>query len=128
MAADEPPSPDQRTALVVEVDEHERASVVRLVGELDADQAPALRKLLAERVLSGPGHLVLDVAGLTFLDSSGLATLIAVHKGTRSAGTSLVLAGPGPAIVKVLALTGLQSVLHTAPSVQQALDDLPAPR
>jgi len=122
------PGPRERGPLDVEVQQHERACVVRLAGELDAEQAPGLRSLLADRVLSGPGHLVLELSGLTFIDSSGLATLIAVHKGTRAAGTSLVLARPSDAVTKVLALTGLRTVLATAPSVEDALAALPDPR
>ena len=130
MAADAPSAPESRDArpLVAHVERHAQASVVRLAGELDASQAPALRTLLAEHVLTGPGHLVVDVSGLTFVDSSGLATLIAVHKGTRAAGTSFVLAAPSAVVTKVLALTGLQSVLATAPSVEEALAAVPAPR
>ena len=116
------------TTLAVEVEQSERASVVRLVGELDADQTPALRRTLAEQVLTGPGHLVLDLSGLTFLDSSGLATLLAVHKGTSAAGTSFVLAAPSAAVTKVLAIAGLRSVLTTAPSVEAALAAVPAPQ
>ena len=117
----------ERELLSYEVAEHDRASVVRLTGELDAHQAPALRSLLAEQVLTGPGNLVLDLSGLTFIDSSGLAALIAAHKGTQAAGTSFVLAGPGAAVTKVLALTGLRTVLATAPSVEEALASLPQP-
>lgn len=124
MAVDEPAAPEGREPLRISVDQDERASVVRLHGELDANQAPGLRNLLAERVLTGPGHLVVDVSRLTFIDSSGLATLIAVHKGTQAAGTSLVLACPSPAVTKVLTLTGLRAVLATAPSVEQALAGL----
>lgn len=122
-----PAPPAVREALTTLVEEHERATIVRLVGELDADDAQAVRGLLAEQVLSGPGNLVLDVSRLSFLDSAGLAALIAAHKGTRSAGTALVLAGSSPAVDKVLAVTGLDAVIRRAPSVDVALEQLPPP-
>ena len=116
--------PSFRRALQAEVDHHEQASVVRLIGELDAEDAPAVRTLLAEQVLRGTGNLVVDLSGLTFLDSAGLAALVAAHKGTRSAGTSLLLAAPRPAIVRILSITGLDSLLVRTASVEDALAHL----
>lgn len=107
--------------LQVTLERLERASVLRLVGELDADDAPAVRTMLAEQVLGGSGSLVLDLSELTFIDSAGLAALIAAHKGTRSAGTSFLLAGVSPAVAKILSVTGLDAVLTVAPTVQEAL-------
>ena len=123
-SAAEPSVPPFRRALSAELETSDRASVVRLIGELDADDAPAVRALLAEQVLRGPGSLVVDLSALTFIDSAGLAALVAAHKGTRSAGTRLLLAAPTPAVVKVLAITGLNAVLTTAPSVEAALKEL----
>lgn len=123
-SAPEPSVPSFRRSLRAELETSDRASVVRLIGELDADDAPTVRALLAEQVLRGPGSLVVDLSGLTFIDSAGLAALVAAHKGTRTAGTSLLLAAPTPAVVKVLAITGLNAVLMTAPSVEAALEQL----
>lgn len=120
----EPSVPAFQHSLRAEVETSARASVVRLIGELDADDAPAVRALLAEQVLRGPGSLVVDLSDLTFIDSAGLAALVAAHKGTRAAGTTLLLAAPTPAVVRVLGITGLNAVLVTAPSVEAALEQL----
>lgn len=127
MAVDQPAA-ERREPLRIEVEQHDRATVVRLVGELDAEQAAGVRSVLAESVLAGPGHVVVDLARLTFIDSSGLATLVAAHKGSRASGTSFVLAAPSARVAKVLALTGLRTVFETAPSVEQALAALPPAR
>lgn len=99
---------------------HPHACVVSLTGELDAHTATTLRALLATQLLTGPGNLVLDLSGLTFIDSAGLATLIAADKGVRRAGRHLVLAAPGAAVRKVLHLTGIDAVLTTSASVDEA--------
>lgn len=104
-----------------DVSRHPHAVVVRLAGELDAHTAPRLRSLLAEQLLAGPGNLVLDLADLVFIDSAGLASLIAADKGTRRAGMRLVLAAPRPAVRKVLSLTGIDAVLSTVLTVDEAL-------
>ena len=128
MPGPETPVPSRgRAALSADVEQGDRACLVRLAGELDADAAPGLRSLLAEQVLVGSGSVVLDLSELAFIDSAGLAALIAAHKGTRAAGTSFVLAGPSPAVVKVLAVTGLDAVLTTAPTVEDALALLEQP-
>ena len=87
--------------------QHPNAAVVALSGELDAHTVGRLRALLAEQLLAGPGNLVIDLSGLTFIDSAGLAVLIATDKGLRRAGTRMVLSGPRAPVSKVLSLTGL---------------------
>ncbi len=112
-------SPSPRLQVTLDLDA--KTTVLHLAGELDADDAPAVRTLLAEQVLSGSGSLVVDLSGLTFIDSAGLAALIAAHKGTRSAGTSLVLAGLSAPVAKIMSVTGLDGVLTVAPTVEAAL-------
>jgi len=101
--------------------QHPYAAVVALSGELDADTAARLRALLAEQLLAGPGNLVIDMSGLTFIDSAGLAVLVAADKGMRRAGSRMVLAAPRAPVSKVLRLTGLTAVLTTATTVDEAL-------
>lgn len=101
---------------------HARAAVVSLTGELDAHTASRLRSLLAEQLLAGPGNLVIDLSELAFIDSAGLAALISADKGTRRAGMRLVLAAPRPPVRKVLSLTGIDAVLSTVATVEQALE------
>ena len=103
------------------VTQHRYATVVTLSGGLDAHTAGRLRSLLARQLLAGPGNLVIDLSGLSFIDSAGLAVLIAADKGMRRAGTQLVLAAPQAPVDKVLRLTGLTAVLTTAPTVEEAL-------
>ena len=109
--------------------QHPHAAVVALTGELDAHTVGRLRSLLAEQLLAGPGNLVIDLSGLTFIDSAGLAALIAADKGVRRAGTRMVLAAPGAPVSKVLRLTGLDALLTTTHTVDEALALLvPDPR
>lgn len=97
---------------------HPYAAVVALTGELDADTASHSRSLVGEHLLAGPGNLVLDLSGLTFIDSAGLAAIVATDEGVRRAGTRLVLAAPGR---NVLHLTGLDAVLTTVDGLPEAL-------
>lgn len=100
---------------------HPRAVVVTLTGELDADTARHLRSLVAEHLLAGPGNLVLDLSGLSFVDSAGLAAMISADKGVRRAGMRLVLAAPRAPVRTIMRLTGIDAVLTTADTVPDAL-------
>lgn len=103
------------------VTHHPHAAVVRLSGELDAHTSGQLRSLLNELLLAGQGNLVLDLSGLSFLDSAGLAALLSAAKGTRRGGGRLLLSGPAPGVRRVMALTGIDVVLTTVDSVDEAL-------
>jgi len=103
------------------VTRHPHAAVVTLSGELDADTSGQLRSLLNELLLTGQRNLVLDLSGLSFVDSAGLAALLSAAKGTRRGGGRLLLSGPAPSVRKVMALTGIDVVLTTVDSVDEAL-------
>lgn len=100
---------------------HPHAAVVTLTGELDAHTSGQLRALLNELLLAGQGNLVLDLSGLSFIDSAGLSALLSAAKGTRRGGGQLLLSGPAPTVRKVMALTGIDVVLTTVDSVDDAL-------
>src|SRR5262245_12884040 len=75
----------------------------RLVGELDVATAPLLRDALAD--FESEDGLVLELEELTFIDSSGWNTLMAYLRGTDQ---RLVLVDPTPAVIRTLALVGLE--------------------
>lgn len=70
-----------------------------LGGELDVFTAPRLRSSLEEATASDSEPLVLDLRGLEFLDSSGLAVILGAHERREQAGGEpmrLVISGSGP--------------------------------
>jgi anti-sigma B factor antagonist len=93
------------------------AYVVHVSGELDLATAPLLEEALGE---SAPEQLVIDLSGCTFLDSAGIRTLVGAAR--DRAGTSrlrIVTADPG--IVRLLEITGVDTLIHVHPSVDAAL-------
>lgn len=79
-------------------------------GEIDAHTAPKLAASLAER--PDADELVADVAGVSFLDSSGLRVLVEATRAATEAGRELVIARPSAAIRRVVEISGLTSTLH----------------
>jgi len=58
----------------------------------------------------GPSRVIVDMAGVDFCDSTGMNVLLAALRRARERGGDLVLAGPRPAVRKILQVTGLESV------------------
>ena len=91
--------------------------VVRVSGELDMYSAPRLREVLVTLVNEGQADLVVDMADVSFMDSSGLGVLVGVLKRCRTAGGSLVLRHVTPTTGKVLAITGLDRVFSAPETI-----------
>ena len=96
-------------------------TVVRPEGRLDLLSAAELKRLLVEEVGAGQNRLVVDLMGVTFIDSSGLGALIGGLKAARTAGGNLRLARAGEQALTILELTTLDRVLRPYPTVEDAL-------
>jgi anti-anti-sigma factor len=84
--------------------------VLVLAGELDSYTAPAL----SEHLGAEPPVEVVDVAGITFIDSSGLRVLVEAHHARTAAGSRLVLRAPSAAVQRLLEISGLAGHLDVA--------------
>lgn len=100
--------------------------VVKLSGILDAWSEPDVRAALRRVLDGGRSRVVLDLAGLRRIDSSGLSALLSVLKAARAAGGDVVLLAPSAAVVSVLRLTRLDQVLETFDGEGAALARLSA--
>jgi anti-sigma B factor antagonist len=93
--------------------------VVALCGELDMADAAAVVAAFAVIIAREP-EIIVDLAGLEFIDSSGLAALVRGRKLARLAGGELRLAAPQPRVQRILTLTRLTDVLPVHASVDEA--------
>ena len=94
--------------------------VVAMRGELDVtDAASAAASLMA--VAAGGRQIIVDLKGLEFIDSSGLAALVLVRRQARRAGGDLLLAAPGRQVLRVLTLAGLTGFLVTHACAEEAI-------
>jgi anti-anti-sigma factor len=86
-----------------------------VVGEVDLATAHLLRdRLLGVLHEQAPAVVEVDLAGVTFLDCTGISVLVAVRNAAIRAGGQLRVANPQPIVRRVLELTGLLGVLTTA--------------
>jgi anti-sigma B factor antagonist len=85
--------------------------VVVVVGDLDVGTSPHLRGEIMAGLPAPEDELVVDMAGVAFIDASGIGVLIGAANEARSAGATLVLRAPSPAVTWVLDILGLDSTL-----------------
>ena len=95
-------------------------TVVEVGGEIDVYTAPKLREQLVELVNEGHYHLIVDMEGVDFLDSTGLGVLVGGLKRLRSHNGDLALVCTQARILKVFEITGLTSVFSISPTVDEA--------
>jgi len=93
--------------------------VVALRGELDVIDAASVAASLAAVAADGR-HFILDLTGLEFIDSSGLAALVRARQRARQAGCEMHLAAPQQQVLRVLTLTRLTDVFPVHVGVEEA--------
>lgn len=91
-------------------------ATVRLRGDFDLASAPLLLAVLRHHLDCGLRDVRLDLSGVTFLDCSGLGTIVGVQNEVRPRGGHVTLTGVGARIARLLHLTALDSVLEIAPT------------
>jgi len=96
-------------------------TVVAPVGELDLASAPRLRSEILGVLGDGARHVVVDLAGVDFLDSLGAGLLVAVRKRVCGLGGVLRLCRPEPHVARVLALAGVDQVVDVFATVDEAV-------
>jgi anti-sigma B factor antagonist len=90
-------------------------ATVALRGEVDIQTVDQVRAVLGEALASGPQEIVVDLTGLTFIDSTGLGALIFGFQRARDAGVRFRLARASPPVRQILVLSGLLEVVELTP-------------
>jgi anti-sigma B factor antagonist len=82
-----------------------------LVGEIDAYTAPALSEAIGQ---CEQAHVVIDMAAVEFVDSSGLRVLIEAHQSAQAEQRRIQLSNPSPAVSRLLEISGIDDYLNVA--------------
>ena len=88
----------------------EGIDIVALSGRLVIADVPRIRQKLLAIIEQGNGKLILHLAEVGFMDSSGLSVLVSVFKAARVRGGDIVLLGLSPTVRSLIELTRLQQV------------------
>ena len=99
----------------------EDVMVVRVDGDIDTLTSPLLSSYLADQFATNPQVLVLDLTGVQFLGSAGLAALIMAREQAGRRDTKLRLVSASHAVLRPIAATGLSSEFDVYESTAAAL-------
>jgi anti-sigma B factor antagonist len=100
--------------------------VVTAPEEIDITNADRLRAALLQAACCGGGTFVVDMSRTRFCDSAGLHALVDAHRRAHDEGGQVLLAVSGPAVLRILDITGVDRVLPHFPGVAEALAHLAA--
>ena len=84
---------------------------VTVVGEIDASSAAPLQRRLDEIIESTTGAVVVDMSGVSFIDSMGIRVVVALHRRLSAQRRSLTLLDASAPTRRMFDLTGLGPVL-----------------
>lgn len=119
-------NPDpQPTVLLVDAETHGRAVVLLVTGEIDVMTASQLEESALRALEDTPVVLVVDLSGVTFLASAGLAVLVGIRKAAAHTPTDVRFVAAAPATLRPLQLMGLDQDLALYPTRDEALTDAP---
>ena len=99
--------------------------VVAAPEEIDISNAEGLQAALLEADARGHGTFVVDMSRTRFCDSSGLHALVAAHRRAQAQDGEVLLVIPDAALLRVLAISGMDRVIPNFASVAEALAQAP---
>ncbi|MCY0877055.1 MAG: anti-sigma F factor antagonist [Firmicutes bacterium] len=86
--------------------------IASLSGELDDHEADTVRTILdREMEKSGAKRLVLDLADLTFMDSSGLGVILGRYRKLKAQGGQMAIANVSPTVSKLFEISGIRKIM-----------------
>lgn len=102
-------------------------TVVPVTGEIDVSTAPALRDTALALLNRGTPHLVLDLRGVTFMDSTGLGSLLRIHHRARLLSAKVHVIADQEQLLRLFDTMQLRRHLHVAPTMSAVRECCPVP-
>ncbi len=105
-----------------EVREQDGIAVIALSGDVDLESSPKVRNVLLDYV-GAKRPVLVDMSGVTYIDSSGVASLVEAHQSARKSKNTFALAQVSQSAMRVLELARLDKVFTIHPSLADGLRD-----
>ena len=113
---------DDAVAFEISVEAGTEPPLITLRGEMDLRAAADLRETLLRALAEGGGSLVLDLSGLTFLDSTIISVLIMARKRAEVRHGEVTLRRVPKKVLRLLAITGIESLFSFETTEELAPD------
>jgi anti-sigma B factor antagonist len=111
---------------VTERELDERALVVAVTGEIHASTAPQFSDRLKAAIDSGRSLLILDLSGVSFIDSTGLSVLLNGLRRVTRAGGRMTIVCTNPTVLRLFEITRMDATFTIHAGVEPALAELQA--
>jgi anti-sigma B factor antagonist len=108
-------------SVVQEIRWEGRRAVVRVAGDVDLSRCVEFQQQLLAILDERPERVVVDISGVPYMDSSGIASLVKVLSRARKNGAGLVLAGLSERVKSLFQITRLDQVFQIAADPNDAI-------
>ena len=98
-----------------------KTAIVDVSGEIDLHHSTILQQKLLEVLDRKPDRMIINLANVSYMDSSGVASLVKLLSRTRKNGIALGLAAPTKKVKAIFEITRLDSVFNIFDSEEEAL-------
>jgi anti-sigma B factor antagonist len=112
--------PDEVSFLITRRELADDTSLLSVEGDLDLASAPSLKWALADLQEADSRHVVVDLAKVSFIDSTALGVLVGAQRGLDP-GVKLAIACAEENVLRIFELTGLDGMFEIVPTLQDAL-------
>ncbi len=106
----------------ISTSERDGVALVNVEGEIDMFTSPNLRDTLLPFFKKKAAGIVVDLSLVSFMDSSGIATLVEGLQWSKKENRAFILSGLGKTVFNALSLTKLDNVFTIKKNIQEALD------
>ncbi|MGD2137058.1 MAG: STAS domain-containing protein [Gammaproteobacteria bacterium] len=103
-----------------EIKEKQGACVIAFMGEVDLESSPEAREVLL-KCFGNASNVLVDLSEVTYIDSSGVASLVEALQASKKAGSRFALAAASEPTRRVLELARLDKVFAMYDSVEEGL-------
>ncbi|WP_456399583.1 STAS domain-containing protein [Mesoaciditoga sp.] len=105
----------------MEIEKKKGYLIVSLNGEFDIESSQTLKEEVRKNLTSENSNIVIDLTKVSYVDSSGLGTLIALQKDARFNGGSLSIVGASEQIKRVMKMTNLDKLFDFYTSINEVI-------
>ena len=113
--------------MTIEVENINTGAIIRITGEVDLSVSPAIKEKILEQIELNKKELSFNIAksiyadlsGVSYIDSSGIASLIQSHQQAAKNGTNFYLFKTSEAVLKVIKLARLDSIFKLTDTIQE---------
>ena len=113
--------------MTITTEEINNGAMVRITGEVDLSISPEVKEKILEQIelnkkennFTIPKSIYADLSEVTYIDSSGIASLIHSHQHAAKSGVNFYLFKTSPGVLKVIQLARLDSIFKLVDTVKE---------